>query len=261
MSYCSNTLVSFNKIKEDEPSGNSNQILLFVLVVKFEKYTFILIILPRLKRFKLFSKASTLLEQVLEVTEMWVKYVRRFQYTSTATTTICQRLSVSPSWCSNSWNDSNKPPLLLFFWNVFTARWRGAYRWHSQVVDTLASKHLNFHPMEVEFPRVLCPSRDTCWRSAATHATVRDDVKPRHAAHTQGAHTGYSNEKMVRNDQKLDEIRLSRVQSRAGRCEIDEGVGTGGRRMEGGCGVPVAHTHMKECMGNFKLSPKCTKMQ
>ena len=46
----------------------------------------------------------------------------------------------------------------------------------------------------------------------------------------QGAHTGYSNEKMVRNDQKLDEIRLSRVQSRAGRCEIDEGVGAGGRK-------------------------------
>ena len=107
---------------------------------KIEKYTFILIILPRLKRFKLLSKASTLLEQVLEVTKMGVKYVRRFQYTST-TTTICQRLSVSPSWCSNSWNDWNKPPLLLFFWNVFTVRWRGAYRWHSQVVDTLGWKY------------------------------------------------------------------------------------------------------------------------
>ena len=30
---------------------------------------------------------------------------------------------------------------------------------------------------------------------------------------------------MVQNEQKLDEIRLSRVQSRVGRCEIDEGVG------------------------------------
>ena len=77
MSYCSNTLVSFDKIKEDEPSGNSNQILLFVLVVKFEKYTFILIILPRLKRFKLLSKTSALLEQVLEVMKMGVKYARR----------------------------------------------------------------------------------------------------------------------------------------------------------------------------------------
>ena len=56
-------------------------------------------------------------------------------------------------------------------------------------------------------------------------------------AQSQGAHTGYSNEKMVRNDPKLDEIRLSRDQSRAGRCEIDERVGAGGRRMEGGCGV------------------------
>ena len=33
---------------------------------------------------------------------------------------------------------------------------------------------------------------------------------------SQGAHTGYSNEKMVRNDQKLDEIRLSRVPNRRG---------------------------------------------
>ena len=41
---------------------------------------------------------------------------------------------------------------------------------------------------------------------------------------------------MVRNDQKLDEIRLSRVQSRAGRCEIDEGVGAGGRKRGGAWG-------------------------
>ena len=41
---------------------------------------------------------------------------------------------------------------------------------------------------------------------------------------------------MVRNDQKLNEIRLSRVQSRAGRCKIDEGVGAGGRRRDGGWG-------------------------
>ena len=50
-----------------------------------------------------------------------------------------------------------------------------------------------------------------------------------HQAHTQGAHTGYSNEKMVPNDQKLDEIRLSHVQSHAEKYEIDEGVGAGGR--------------------------------
>ena len=32
---------------------------------------------------------------------------------------------------------------------------------------------------------------------------------------------------MVRNDPKIDEIRLSCVQSNAGRYEIDEGVGAG----------------------------------
>ena len=64
---------------------------------------------------------------------MWVKYIRKFQYTST-TTKICQKLSVSPLRCTNSlkW---------LKFWNI-----HGEVRrpWHSQVVDTISAKHLTF---------------------------------------------------------------------------------------------------------------------
>ena len=59
-----------------------------------------------------------------------------------------------------------------------------------------------------------------------------------HQAHTQGAHTGYSNEKMVPNDQKLDEIRLSHVQSHTEKYEIDEGVGTSGHKRGGGAHLP-----------------------
>ena len=52
---------------------------------------------------------------------------------------------------------------------------------------------------------------------------------------TEGAHPGYYPERMVRNGQKLEEIRLSRLQSRAGRREI-HGRGGGGKELGVGAG-------------------------
>ena len=68
------------------------------------------------------------------------------------------------------------------------------------------------------------------WRGKNLHySTFTEDNHCWHIAHRE---PGYSNENMVRNGRKLDLV----VSPARQRREIDEGVGAGGRRMEGGGG-------------------------